>query len=94
MAAAIPLRGDFDATTLRMLARRTLDAYQGRRLLALAEIYEGGSRGKAARIVQHRLRLLPPTSSITAASLGTVSSRSLGGSPPLGCAIGLLGFDQ
>ena len=33
-----------------MLARRTQDADQGRRLLALAVIYDGGSRGDAARI--------------------------------------------
>jgi transposase len=50
MAAPIPLRGDFDAATLRSLARRTGEAGQARRLLALAEIYDGGSRGDAARI--------------------------------------------
>ena len=33
-----------------MLARKTRDASQARRLLALAEVYDGGSRGKAARI--------------------------------------------
>jgi transposase len=50
MAAAIALRGDFDATTLRTLARRTRNANQSRRLLALAEIYDGGQRRDAARI--------------------------------------------
>lgn len=50
MAGGIPLRDDFDAATLRSLARRTRDADQGRRMLALAEIYDGGTRGKAARI--------------------------------------------
>ncbi len=50
MAAPVPLRDDFDATALRMLARKTRDASQARRLLALAEVYDGGSRGKAARI--------------------------------------------
>jgi transposase len=50
MAAAVPLRQDFDAATLRSLARRTRAAGQARRMLALAEIYEGGSRGDAARI--------------------------------------------
>ena len=50
MAAPIGLREDFDAAALRSLARRTRDADQGRRLLALAEIYDGGTRGKAARI--------------------------------------------
>src|ERR1700690_1914006 len=50
MAAAVGLRGDFDGPVLRRLARRPKDAGQARRLLALAEIYEGGSRGDAARI--------------------------------------------
>jgi len=46
----IPLRSDFDATALRGLARRTKDAPQARRLLALAAIYEGASRAEAAQI--------------------------------------------
>jgi transposase len=50
MAAAVGLRGDFDGPALRRLARRSKDAGQARRLLALAEIYDGGSRGDAARI--------------------------------------------
>lgn len=50
MAAAISLRGDFDGAALRGLAKRTRDANQGRRLLALAEIYDGGERRDAARI--------------------------------------------
>lgn len=50
MAAAIDLRADFDGTALRRLARRSKDSGQARRLLALAEIYEGGSRSDAARI--------------------------------------------
>ncbi len=50
MAAPVLLRDDFDAAALRMLARKTRDASQARRLLALAEVYDGGSRGKAARI--------------------------------------------
>ena len=47
---AIPLRSDFDATALRAAARRTKDAAQGRRLLALATVYDGGRRTEAARI--------------------------------------------
>jgi transposase len=35
---------------LRKLAKQTKDAAQARRLLALAEIYDGGSRSDAARI--------------------------------------------
>ena len=50
MAAAIVLRDDFTAQDLRRLARRTRDAGQARRLLALTEIYDGGARGDAARI--------------------------------------------
>jgi len=50
MAAAIALRDDFTAQDLRRLARRTRDAGHARRLLALAGIYDGGTRGDAARI--------------------------------------------
>src|SRR3954452_22838817 len=49
MSAAIALRSDFTGPDLRRLARRTEDARQARRLLALAEIYDGGSRSDAAR---------------------------------------------
>ena len=50
MAVPIALREDFDALALRGLAKKTRDANQSRRLLALAAIYDGGSRGQAARI--------------------------------------------
>lgn len=50
MGRALALREDFDGAMLRQLARRTKHANQGRRLLALAEIYDGGSRSDAARI--------------------------------------------
>lgn len=50
MAAAIRLREDYDGPALRVLAKKTKDAAQGRRLLALAEVYDGGSRSDAARI--------------------------------------------
>jgi transposase len=50
MAAAIGVRGDYDAARLRELAKRSDDANQTRRLLALAAIYDGGSRTEAARI--------------------------------------------
>src|ERR687884_751504 len=50
MAAPVRLRTDFDATTLRRLAKAAHDPHQSRRLLALAVIYEGGSRSDAARI--------------------------------------------
>ena len=50
MAAAIALRSDFDGMALRRLAKGTKDSAQARRLLALAEICDGGSRSDAARI--------------------------------------------
>ena len=40
MAAPIDLRNDFDSVSLRRLAKRTRDATQSRRLLALAEVYD------------------------------------------------------
>jgi transposase len=49
-AMPVPLRSDFDAPQLRVLARKTKNAPQARRLLALAAIYEGASRTEAARI--------------------------------------------
>ena len=50
MTAPIALREDFDGPGLRRLAMATKNAAQARRLLALAEIYDGGSRTDAARI--------------------------------------------
>lgn len=50
MAAAVGLRDDFTAPDLRELARRSGNGGQVRRLLALASIYDGGTRGDAARI--------------------------------------------
>ena len=50
MGAAIGLRADYDAAQLRDLAKRSADGAQTRRLLALALIYDGGSRSEAARL--------------------------------------------
>ena len=50
MAAPIGVREEFDALALRGLAKKTRDANQSQRLLAIAEIYDGRSRGDAARI--------------------------------------------
>ena len=51
MSAPIPLRQDFDVSQLRGLAKNTKDGPQARRLLALAEIYDGGAwRNEAAQI--------------------------------------------
>jgi transposase len=50
MSIPISLRGDFKASQLRALARKTKDGPQARRLLALAAIYDGATRTEAARI--------------------------------------------
>jgi transposase len=50
MAAPVLLWGDDDAAALWRLARKAKDGNQTRGLLALAEIYDGGSRGDAAKI--------------------------------------------
>lgn len=50
MAGAIALRTDYTADALRRLALGTRDANVARRLLSLAAVREGASRGDAARI--------------------------------------------
>jgi transposase len=49
-AMPIALRTDFNADNCRAAAKRSKDGPQARRLLALAAIYDGASRGEAARI--------------------------------------------
>jgi len=44
MGRAVALRDDFCGLDLRRLAKSSKDAGQSRRLLALAEIYNGGKR--------------------------------------------------
>ena len=48
MGQPLALRQDFTGSDLRRLARQSADADQTRRLLALAVIYDGGSRAAAA----------------------------------------------
>src|ERR1700730_14396136 len=50
MGAAVRLREDYEAAQLRVLAKRSENAAQTRRLLALSAIYDGGSRTEAAKI--------------------------------------------
>lgn len=45
---ALPLRTDFDAKSCRQAAKHARDASQARRLLSIAAIYGGASRGEAA----------------------------------------------
>ena len=47
---AVEIRSDYDAARVRNSAKRSKDGPQARRLLALAAIYEGATRTKAARI--------------------------------------------
>ena len=49
MARGIPLRSDYSADDLRVLARSSADGKQARRLLALSLIYDGAGRSAAAR---------------------------------------------
>lgn len=58
MARAIALRSDFHAPELRRLSRRSKDAAQARRLLALAAIYDGGTRSEAARLGHVTLQIV------------------------------------
>lgn len=58
MPRAIALRSDFSAAELRPLARRSKDASQARRLLALAAIYDGGTRTEAARLGDVTLQIV------------------------------------
>src|SRR5215207_8312474 len=57
-AMPVPLRSDFDAAALRRIARKTKDGAQARRLVAVAAIYEGVTRTKAARIGGVRLQIV------------------------------------
>ncbi len=50
MGVAVPLRADFSAGELRLLAKRAEDADQARRLLSLAAVLDGMSRKAAAEI--------------------------------------------
>ena len=54
----IALRGDFDAPSVRAVARKARNAGQARRLLALAAIYDGSTRTEAVRIGGVTLRIV------------------------------------
>jgi transposase len=58
MSRAIALRPDFTAAALRQLARHSREAAQARRLLALAVIYDGGTRSEAARLGNVTLQIV------------------------------------
>ncbi|SLK11554.1 helix-turn-helix domain-containing protein [Novosphingobium mathurense] len=50
MAAPVRLRDDLSSAQVRAFARRTKDAAQVRRLLAIATILDGGSRSDTAKV--------------------------------------------
>ena len=50
MPSAVTLRTDYSAADLRVLAKRTKDNHQSRRLLSLAAVLDGMNRTDAARI--------------------------------------------
>ena len=50
MPSAVRLREDYSAAELRVLARRSKDVNQSRRLLSLAAVRDGMDRGGAAKI--------------------------------------------
>lgn len=54
----IPLREDFDAASVRALAKLSKDGAQTRRLLALAAIYDGATRTQAARLGDVTLQIV------------------------------------
>jgi transposase len=58
MAAAIGVRSDYTSADLRRFARRSGDADQVRRLLAVALILDGGSRSEAAKIAGVTLQIV------------------------------------
>jgi transposase len=50
MGQAVGVRTDYTAREVRRLAKRAKDAAQARRLLAIAAVLDGASRGEAAKI--------------------------------------------
>ena len=58
MGAAVRLREDYNGPSLRALAKRCRNGAQARRLLALAEIYDGARRGDAARLAGVGLQIV------------------------------------
>jgi transposase len=54
----VPLRGDFEAVGVRLLAKKSKNGAQARRLLAIAAIYDGSSRTEAAKIAGVTLQII------------------------------------
>lgn len=77
MGSAVSFRADFDGEWLRLLARQTKDASHARRLMALASIYDGGSRSDVARLGSAPLQFVRDW-------VVRVNARGLDGLPPEG----------
>src|SRR6202158_5834977 len=58
MSIPIPLRGDFNGSQRRRLAKRTKDGRQARRLLVLAAICDGATRSEAAKLGDVGLQII------------------------------------
>ncbi len=85
MRIPIPLRGDFDAAALRRAVKATKHAAHSRCLLALAEIYDGGSRTDAARIGGVGLEIVRDRvlAFNAAGAAGLVNGKARGNAPKL-----------
>jgi transposase len=84
MAAPIGVHGDYSASDLRRLARRSGDAEQVRRLQAIALILDGGSRSEAARIGGVTLQVVRDwVICYNAAGPDGLKSRKAPGKPPI-----------
>jgi transposase len=84
---AVPLWRDFDAATLRAVAKKTKDAAQARRLLALAAIYEGAMRTEAAKIGDVTLQIVRDwVVKFNAHGPDGLIDRKAPGQPSKGCA--------
>ena len=78
MGIAVQLRSDYTADDLRALARDSCDSVQTRRLLSLAEIYDGGG----------------PCNLTSGNSFGVCALCPTGGMPPVGWPVILLFHDN
>jgi transposase len=84
MPRAIALRSDFSAAELRHLARRSKDAAQARRLLALAAICDGGTRSEAAQLGNVTLQIVRDwVARFNAEGPGGLRDRKAAGRTPL-----------
>ncbi len=83
MGRAVALRDDYRGDDLRVLARECDDGDQTRRLLALATIYDGGSRTAAAKLGGVTLQIIRDwVMRFNAEGPDGVKNHHAGGAPP------------